>query len=249
MSSFVPFKSGKFLIKLADKKEEFDQMYRLRYEELLLFYNQESTNKDEMFIDEYDPVSTHLICLDTEVNQVVGTYRVITKDDIKEIGYFSTELEYDISNLKERKIAELGRAVIKGEYRTGAVLSLLWRGLIEYVTSEGIEFLFGTVSFEGQDNTKYHHAFSKLYYNHLSPLDIRAFGLEPGRDRMNFLKEEEIDPAISKKEMPPLIKGYIKLGATFGNDIYYDTDFNCIDVFVLLELEKINKKFVERLFR
>lgn len=246
MVKFVPMKSGNFILKLASTKEEMEQLFHLRYEELLLFYNKNNKNEDHLFIDEYDHVCDHLICYDTVKKQVAGTYRLVLEEHIKEIGSFITESEYDITKLKSNRLLELGRAVVKEEYRDGSVIRLLWRGLIKYALIKNVKYLFGTGSFHGQNLNEYDHALSYIYYNHLSSEEFRVKAQPDSRRDMNLVAKSDLDNDKIKEQMPALIKGYIKVGATFGEDVYIDVLFNSIDVFVLVDIEKVNPNILKR---
>lgn len=246
MAEFVPFIVSNFEIKLASTKDEFDDVYRLRYEELLLSYNKDNTNESGMFIDEYDPHCDHLIAIDLNTKRVVGTYRLVRKKHIKSIGHFITETEYDISKIKKYEIMELGRAVVKEEYRNGSIIMLLWKGLIRYATMNNIKYMFGTGSFHGINPQDYDQALSYLYYNHLSPIEVRAKALSNSRSDINLIPISELDIRKIKQQMPPLIKGYLKIGATFGEDAFLDISFNSLDVFVLFDVENVNPKYLQR---
>lgn len=242
---FEPIVCGDFVVKLAETRSELDDVYRLRYEELLLYYNQNNVNDDGIFIDEYDSLCDHLICYDVVNEQVAGTYRLVLEEHIKDIGCFITESEYDISKLKSKRILELGRAVVRQEYRNGSVIKLLWRGLIKYANLYNIKYMFGTGSFQGVNPDEYAHALSYIYYNHLSPQDVRAYARKNSRE-LNMVPKEEIDLRKVKQQLPALIKGYIKVGATFGEDVFIDNDFNSVDVFVLLDVDQVNPRILKR---
>ncbi|MGI6768324.1 MAG: GNAT family N-acetyltransferase [Bacilli bacterium] len=248
MSQFKGFISSNFEIKLADQESEFLEIYKLRYEELLLCYNKGNANETGLFIDEYDRVCDHLIAVDLSNNTIAGTYRLVRKEHIKEIGMFTTEHEFDISKIKDYEILELGRAVVRNEYRNGGVIALLWRGIVKYVATYGIRFMFGTASFFGIDPTPYRHALSKIYHNHLSPLEFRAVAINHPV-RLNYFTPEEIDSKLARKEIPPLVKGYINLGATFGEGGFLDYDFNSLDVFTLIDMNTVNQRYLERFLK
>ncbi|MCK9470465.1 MAG: GNAT family N-acyltransferase [Bacilli bacterium] len=246
MAKITPIECGNFIVKIADTEEELEQLFKLRYEELFLYYNKEIKQDEEMCIDRYDYLCDHLICYDTLNKQVAGTYRLVLEDHIRTVGSFITESEYDISKIKSKKILELGRAVVKEEYRTGAVIKLLWRGLVKYAQVNNINYMFGTGSFQGIDPSSYDQALSYIYYNHLSPQDVRVQARLESRSNINLIKEHEIDLRKVREQMPALIKGYIKIGATFGEDAYIDVPFNSVDVFVLLDVDKVNPDILRR---
>lgn len=246
MTKFVPIECGNFIVKIADTEEELQQLFKLRYEELFLYYNKESKNEEEMCVDKYDYLCDHLICYDNINKQVAGTYRLVLEEHVREVGSFITESEYDITKIRSKKLLELGRAVVKEEYRNGTVIKLLWRGLIKYAQENQINYMFGTGSFHGTDPQNYEQALSYIYYNHLSPHDVRVQARKGSRSNINLIKEEEIDLRKVRKQMPALIKGYIKIGATFGEDAFIDKPFNSVDLFVLLDVDKVNPAILRR---
>jgi putative hemolysin len=248
MTDFKSFVSNNFEVKLADTEEELKEVFKLRYEELLLCYNQENTNQTGMFIDDYDQYSDHLIVVDLSNKVIAGTYRLVRKEHIKPIGRFVTEKEFDLAKIKDQELIELGRAVVRKEYRNGTAIALLWQGIVRYVTTQKIRFLFGTASFHGVDPDKYKHALSLIYYQHLSPMEFRCRAVANSA-RLNLVEEADLDLQKARKEMPPLIKGYIKIGATFGDYAFLDYDFNSLDVFTLFDMKDINPSYLHRFLK
>lgn len=248
MEQFKGFTTSNFEIKLAETESEFLELYKLRYEELLLCYNKDNANETGIFTDEYDHVCDHLIAVDLTNNVIAGTYRLVRKEHIKEIGMFTTEHEFDISKIRDYEILELGRAVVRNEYRNGGVIALLWQGIVKYVAAYGIRFLFGTASFLGVDPTPYRHALSKIYHYHLTPVEFRAQAINHPI-KLNYFAPKEIDEKLARKEMPPLVKGYINLGATFGEGGFLDYDFNSLDIFTLIDMETVNQRYLERFLK
>jgi putative hemolysin len=242
------FKSNNFVIKLAETEAELQEIFKLRYEELLLCYNKENTNDTGLFIDEYDRICDHLIAIDLENNVIAGTYRLVRKAHILNIGKFITELEFDISKIKDYEILELGRAVVRNEYRNGSVIALLWQGIVQYVVTNNIRFMFGTASFHGVSPLEYKHALSSIYYKHLTPIKFRAKAINYTVE-LKQLSLEELDLKRAKKEMPPLIKGYINLGASFGEGGFLDYDFNSLDVFTLIDIQTVNQRYLDKFMK
>lgn len=240
----LDFTKGNIRIKLAQTEEEYKQLYRLRYFDLLLDYNSNNLKDDELDKDAYDDVCDHIIAVDVEKNEVVGTYRVIKKSHLNNDMPFLTESEFDLTPLKKYKLLELGRAVVKEEYRNGSVISLLWSGIIKYAVEEKMEYMIGTASFHGIDGDIYKNVLAYLYQNHLSPIDIRCKANENSyidMSKLEYNSEEDM-----KNIIPPLIKGYIRLGATIGDGAFVDVDFNSIDVLIVLKIDEINPKYLKR---
>ena len=241
---FKSFNSGNILIKLAETPDEYIQIYKLRYQELLLEYDKEKKVEDELDKDEYDDVCDHLIAVDINKDQVVGTYRLIKKSHLKSLKTFLTETEFNLEPIKKYELLEVGRAVVKEEYRDGVTIGMLWKGVIRYAVEEEIDIMIGTASFHGIDPTIYKETLSYLYDNHLSPEEIRCFANKDSSTELKLTSDYDIVQA--KKNMPPLIKGYLNLGATVGDGAYIDRDFNSVDVLIVLIIKDINPRYLKR---
>ena len=170
------------------------------------------------------------------------------------MGGFYTENEFNISKIKKYRgnIAEMSRACVDPAYRENAlVMRMLWAGLGEYIVRRKIGVLFGVASWVGTKQVKSAQAISYLYYNHLTPSRLRATvlpekfaeGVNPKLSRMNILPREFIDESDARHEMTPLIKGYLRLGASFGKGVFVDAPFNSYDVFVMIETRKMDAAY------
>lgn len=241
---FKSFNSGNILIKLAETSDEYMQIYKLRYQELLLEYDKNKKVEDELDKDEYDDVCDHLIAVDITKSQVVGTYRLIKKSHLKSLKTFLTETEFNLEPIKKYELLEVGRAVVKEEYRDGVTIGMLWKGVIRYAVEEEMDIMIGTASFHGIDPTIYKETLSYLYDNHLSPEEIRCFANKDSSTELKLTSDYDIVQA--KKNMPPLIKGYLNLGATVGDGAYIDRDFNSVDVLIVLIIKDINPRYLKR---
>lgn len=242
-------------VRLTRTKEERKQVRQLRYEVFCLEENATPTEEQRNLGEEYDAYDTYADYMAVfHNNQVVGTYRIIDRSAADKMGGFYTESEFNISKIKAVKsnIAEMSRACVKKEYReNGLVLRLLWAGLYEYVVKRKVSLLFGVPSFVGTNPAQSAQALSYLYYNHLSPLHLRATVLKenldpsvnPGMTQMNILPRAFVDEAEAKKQMTPLIKGYLRLGATFGRGVFIDKPFGTYDVFVMVQTKNIDRTY------
>jgi len=242
-------------VRLTRTKEERKQVRQLRYEVFCLEENATPTEEQRNLGEEYDAYDTYADYMAVfHNNQIVGTYRIIDREAADKMGGFYTESEFNISKIKAVKsnIAEMSRACVKQEYReNGLVLRLLWAGLYEYVVKRKVSLLFGVPSFVGTNPAQSAQALSYLYYNHLSPLHLRATVLKekldpsvnPGMTQMNILPRAFVDETEAKKQMTPLVKGYLRLGATFGRGIFIDKAFGTYDVFVLVQTKNIDRTY------
>ena len=245
-------------VRLARNKEERRQVRALRYDVFVEEEGASATPEQQELReewDDFDRYADYLIVL--HAGRVVGTYRIINRAAAEKMGSFYTESEFNISKIKRARgnIAEMSRACVAPEYRENAlVMRMLWAGLGEYIVRHKIAILFGVASWVGKNPVASAQAISYLYYNHLAPLNIRptvitdnfADGVNPKLSRMNILPEVFVDKDMAVREMTPLIKGYLRLGATFGKGVFVDAPFNTYDVFVMMQTKNIDAAYQKR---
>ncbi len=242
-------------VRLTRNKEERRLVRQLRYEVFCEEENASPTEEQKNLREEYDAYDTFAEYMAVFHNgKIVGTYRIIDRNAAEKMGGFFTETEFNITKIKKIKgnIAEMSRACVNAEYReNGLVMRLLWAGLCEYVVKRKIAILFGVPSWVGTNPADSAQAISYLYYNHLSPLHLRATvdttyfapGVNPKMSQMNILPRAFVDEEVAKKQMTPLIKGYLRLGATFGRGVFVDKQFGTYDVFVMVQTKNVDKAY------
>ena len=242
-------------VRLTRNKEERKQVRQLRYAVFVEEEGASATEEQRALGEEYDAYDRYAEYMAVFHNgRVVGTYRIIDRNAAEKMGGFYTESEYNLSKIKKYhgNIAEMSRACVEKSYRENALVRrLLWAGLGEMIVRRRIGLLFGVASFVGTKPARSAQAISYLYYNHLTPNRLRATvlsekfadGVNPKLSRMNILPREFVDEADARSEMTPLIKGYLRMGATFGKGVFVDMPFNSYDVFVLMETRKMNSTY------
>ncbi|MCS6896340.1 MAG: GNAT family N-acetyltransferase [Nitrospira sp.] len=193
--------------------------------------------------DEFDPYCDHLIVRDTRHHMVVGTYRILTSWKAQEVGRFYSESEFDLTNLKPLtpRLVEVGRSCIHADYRQGAVITLLWAGLAQYMIAGGYEYLMGCASISLSDGGEQATA-TYLYLRErcLSPLHWRVIPHRPYP-----LAGER---PLRKPTLPPLVKGYVRLGAFICGEPAWDQQFNTADLFMLLPLAQMDARYARHFF-
>ena len=244
-----------FEVRLTRNKEERRQVRQLRYDVFVEEEGASATEEQRALREEYDSYDRFAEYMAVFHNgRVVGTYRIIDRRAAEKMDGFYTESEFNISKIKKYhgNIAEMSRACVEKSYRdNGLVMRLLWAGLGELIVRRKIGIIFGVASFVGKNPARSAQAISYLYYNHLTPLRLRATvltekfadGVNQKLGRMNILPRDFVDAADARSEMTPLIKGYLRLGATFGRGVFIDAPFNTYDVFVMLETRKMNATY------
>lgn len=242
-------------VRLTRNKDERRQVRQLRYDVFVEEEGASAPEEQRNLREEYDSFDRYAEYLAVFHNgKIVGTYRIIDRNAAEKMDGFYTESEFNISKIKkvDGNIAEMSRACVNREYRDNAlVMRLLWAGLGEYIVRRKIAILFGVASWVGTKPVESAQAISYLYYNHLSPLGLRATVLSenfapdvnPKLSRMNILPREFVDEADARRQMTPLIKGYLRLGATFGRGVFIDKSFNTYDVFVMVQTKKIDAAY------
>ena len=142
------------------------------------------------------------------------------------------------------QLVELGRACVHSQHRNIAVLALLWRGIAAYVLTHRIDLMFGCASLPGTDPAQHAMAMSYLYHHHLAPPEIRVRALESRYVKMDMLEPGSYDTRKAMARVPPLIKGYLRLGGFVGDGAVIDSEFNTTDVFIIVKTELVTEKYM-----
>jgi putative hemolysin len=188
--------------------------------------------------DVYDPYCEHLIVRDEARGRIVGTYRILSPEAARRIGGYYSENEFDLTRLQHlrSRIVEIGRSCIDAEYRSGAVISLLWSGIARYMDEGGYEYLMGCASVSMADGG---HAAASLYNRlgqaHMAPLEYHVF---PRHALPLARLKKDLEAAT-----PPLIKGYLRAGAWICGEPAWDPDFNTADLPVLLPMSRLQERY------
>lgn len=249
----TPFQFNNLEVKLADTPQEIDAAQILRYR---IFYEDMGatpTKQGRLLkrdIDPYDYVCDHLIIIDkeksTEQNPcVVGTYRLLRGNIAAVTTGLYSENEFDFSNFTYApdEILELGRSCIDSQYRRRGAMQLLWRGIAEYLNLYNIKVMLGCGSIHGTDIDEAKRVLSYLYHHHLAPKTIRPKALKDRYISMNLMKKSTLDIKQVQSELPPLLKGYLRVGGYVGEGAVIDHQFNTIDVCIIVETENVTDKY------
>jgi len=257
-------KVGSLEVRLTRKRREIRLAQRLRYQ---VFYEEMSAipslraelrRRDE---DPYDAVCDHLLVVDEAGSfapeawgglrrqKVVGTYRVLRQDVAERTLGFYTQSEYDIAPLiasrPRHRFMELGRSCVLEDYRNKRTVELLWHGLWTYIREHKIDVMIGCASLAGIDPDQHAMALSFLHYNALAPPEWRCRAHDRLYTRMDRLPRDKVDAKAALKALPPLIKGYLRLGAFVGDGAVIDRQFGTTDVLIVLPVEKIDPRYFE----
>lgn len=245
-------RSGNLEVRLAESSAEVDAAQALRYR---VFYTEMAARPTaEMAargrdFDSFDRVCDHLLVIDHNLGSgasgVVGTYRLIRRPAARSAGRFYSSDEYDISLLAgyPGEVLELGRSCVDAAYRSRPTMQLLWRGIAAYVFQYDIALMFGCASLPGTDPRKLALPLSFLHHNHLAPPGLRPVALPDRYTGMNLMEEHEIDMRAALNLLPPLIKGYLRLGGFVGDGAVIDEQFNTTDVCIVVKTDQVTDKY------
>jgi putative hemolysin len=250
---------GSLEVRLARKKSEIRRAQRLRYQ---VFYEEMSATPNALAIlsrrdeDAFDAIFDHLVVIDHGApnggrrwgrSKVVGTYRMMRQEIADLYDGFYTQGEYDIAPLIRTKsdysFVEMGRSCVLKPYRNKRTLELLWQGVWSYVREHNADVMIGCASFPGTDPSAHALALSYLHHTALAPEEWRVPAHEHLRIDMNMMPPESVNARAALKALPPLIKGYLRLGAYIGDGAVIDHQFGTTDVLIIVPVEAMNARY------
>ncbi|MFQ3360765.1 MAG: l-ornithine N(alpha)-acyltransferase [Alphaproteobacteria bacterium] len=252
-------------VRLSENKNDIRSAQSLRFK---VFYKEMSAHPNTLTRvtrrdrDSYDKICSHMLVIDQSSqkrgvpligkkrSRVVGTYRLIPQIAAEKNYGFYSQHEYELTHLlkkhKDKKFLELGRSCVLKEYRNKSTIELLWQGVWKYLNDNNIDVMIGCASFQGTDPNDLALPLSFLYHNSLAP-DEWLVNAQPDKFvNMNIIKKENINTKQALKALPPLIKGYLRLGAYIGNGAVIDHQFGTTDVFIIMPKKLIEDRFVTR---
>jgi len=236
----APSRDARLTLRLADSPKDLQRVQKLRFNVFGLEMGAQLASASQgIDCDEYDALCDHLMVEDRASGKVVGTYRMLSPSAAARAPSLYSEHEFNLGRLEHLRpnLIEIGRSCVHKDFRSGAVITLLWAGLADYVHKHGCSYLAGCASVSLADGG--HQAVSlyrQLEASHLSPADWRVFPLLP-------LPLDRIVDDAAPAPMPALIKGYLRAGAYVCGEPAWDPDFNCADFFMLMSMDRLNQRY------
>jgi len=257
---------GTLEVRLACNAAEVRRAQKLRYD---VFYREMSAVPGtavalaQRDIDLFDAVCDHLLVIDHGVRQprpgrsagrrsrsgvIVGTYRLLRQDVAERSGGFYSASEFDIGTLLARhrglRFLELGRSCVLPAYRDKRTVELLWHGIWAYVLEHRIDVMIGCASLEGTDPHRLALPLSFLHHHARAPEEWRTRALPERFVSLDRLPSAAIAPKAALAALPPLIKGYLRLGAVIGDGAVIDRQFGTTDVLIVLPVSTISARYL-----
>ncbi len=247
---------GSLEVRLARNSSEIAAAQEVRFR---VFYDELGAKRqfvhelERRDSDRFDAICDHLLVFDTAIQgpdqqQIVGTYRLLRQEQAIAAGGFYSDEEFELEALMarqpHRRFLELGRSCVLPEYRSKRTVELLWQGIWAYCRRHAIDVMTGCASFPGTTPAAHAEALSFLAQNCRASdeWDVRAVASR--YNTMDLMPAEAIEPRAALAAMPPLIKGYLRLGAKVGDGCVVDRDFGTTDIFVVLPVEQISDRYI-----
>ncbi len=235
-----PLSAGRYEVKLARTSHEIRLAQQLRYQ---VMYAEKGGKpdlqkiKEKADVDEWDPQAFHIIVTDKNADElkVVGTLRLVSNLCLNEGQSFYTEHAFDVTGLRNHygSMLELGRFCIDPEGRNGVILMLIWKYAMEFISTNQVEVMFGCASFPGTNIAQHRDVLTYLYDHNLA---TEALMPQPKIEHIKIRDIRLPDASFEQatRDIPTLLRGYLKLGARTSEcavvDPVFNTTFICIYV-------------------
>lgn len=240
----------KLAVRLAHSDADLVAAQKLRWD---VFFRERGAPVDpnsSLDCDSFDTVCDHLLVEDLSGPRprIVGTYRLLRRSVAMTGNGFYSASEFDLSPLAgvDGQWVELGRSCVAPEFRDARTIQLLWRGIARYLEKHDITMLFGCASFDGVDPDTHAAALSYLWHHHLAPPDVRVRALGSRYVEMDRLPIGAFDAPSAMRALPPLIRGYLRVGAVVGEGAVIDADMRTTDVFIMLHVSQMSVRYSDR---
>ncbi|WP_342643989.1 GNAT family N-acetyltransferase [Rhodoligotrophos ferricapiens] len=254
-------RKGNLEVRLCRSRAELAAAQSLRYR---VFYEERSARAAPEIAasrrdsDAFDDICDHLLvvaplgaapegAIMVEDCEVVGTYRLLRQDVAEATLGFYTQDEFDIAPLiaskPDLRFLEVGRSCVLKPYRTRPVVELLWQGIWNYVRLHRLDVMLGCASLEGTDLEALRQPLSFLQRQFRAPAEWRVRARPERGVFIEARDDEPVDERAVMRALPPLIKGYLRLGAYIGEGAFIDHQFNTVDVLIILPVSAINSRY------
>ncbi len=240
--------------RLARSRNEISKAQSLRYE---VFYKELSARSSAMNLltqrdqDSFDRICDHLLVLDQNVkgtSEIVATYRLLRQKVSEQFGNFYSSNEFDLEPLLSQyshlEFLELGRSCILPAWRNKRTIELLWQGAWAYILQHNVDVMIGCASLQGTDPAELALPLSYLYHHARAPENWRVSAVAGRGVKMDLMSADEVDCEKALRSLPPLIKGYLRLGAWVSEEAVVDHQFGTTDILIVLPIANIKQRYI-----
>ncbi len=200
--------------------------------------------------DRFDEYCDHLLVREENSGELVGCYRMLPPPGAIAAGGLYTATEFDVRGLDALRpsLVEMGRAVVRTDHRNGAVVLLMWAGILAYLDRCGYDYVTGCVSVpvagEGDPGSQIRGVRDFVSRRHAAPAEFTVVPYRPvildGRTL------DDIEPPV-RPTIPALMRGYLRLGAQVCGEPAHDPDFGVGDFPALLDKRRADTRYLTRL--
>ncbi|WP_433529737.1 GNAT family N-acetyltransferase [Micromonospora sp. CA-263727] len=238
----VSLTTSGYTLSIADDPNQVEAAQRLRHR---VFAGElgatVSPGEPGLDRDAFDPYCDHLLVRQESTGEVVGTYRLLPPGRTSR-RYAEGEFDLAAHDPLRSQLVEAGRSCVHPDHRTGAVINLMWAGIARYLHLRGLRWLGGCASVPVADGgLAAAEVWAQAQARHLAPPPLRVRPLRPWFAEPGVPTEPV---AGSAKLVPPLLRGYLRLGAWVCGEPSYDPDFGVADYYVLLSMDRINPRYL-----
>lgn len=239
----LPARRG-YSVNRAKSPLEVLEAQRLRYQIFALEKGAAIDGGSEgLDVDAFDRYCDHLLVRDGW-GRLIGTTRALRHENAQRAGGFYSETEFEMMPALRwgGRLLEIGRTCIHPDHRNGAAIGTLWSGVSEMVFEGGYDRLIGCASIDTDEAEGFgpvRALVDQILSRHLSDETRRASPKIP-------LPASAAAPACAA---PPLLKAYLRLGAQICGDAFYDADFSCADLLVLVDRERLNLRYARHFLK
>lgn len=247
---------GPLEVRLARDEAEIAASQEIRFR---VFYEELGAKRqvvhalEQRDADRFDEHCDHLLVFDTslpgpDTQRIVGTYRLLRQEKAAATGGFYSNDEFELDSLVARhpglRFLELGRSCVLPQYRSKRTIEVLWQGIWAYINHYEVGAMTGCASFHGTVPAQHAEALSYLAHHcRAAPAwDVRA--VAERYQPLDLMPVEAVSMRSAFAAMPPLIKGYLRVGAKIGDGCVIDHDFGTTDVFIILPVAAIGARYV-----
>ncbi|MBM1145181.1 GNAT family N-acetyltransferase [Alcanivorax sp. ZXX171] len=231
---------NRFSAYFTRSRREILKVQRLRYRIFSEEYGASFSAPFGLDRDRFDRHCLHLVVRDNRTGELVGYTRVLPGDRVARTGgfYSSGEFHMPLVDTLRGGVAEIGRTCIHPEHRGGAVITVLWARLAQYMLENDVRYLIGCASVALGEGYNVAAIDQRIREGHLAPAGLRV----TPRCRLSPVPG---DALVSKVKMPPLLKAYLRMGARVCGEPCWDPEFNCLDYFILMEVDRLPARYVQ----
>ena len=233
--------AGTLTVSIACDANEIDQALRLRYRVFADELGARIKSQAGIDRDIFDAYCEHVVVRDTARDEVVGTYRVLLPNRARALGQLYCDDEFWLTRLNPIRdaLVELGRSCVHPDYRSGGVIMLLWTGIAELLSRTDCHYLIGCASVSIRDGGAVAaNLYRQLAATHLADESLRVWP----RERLAIEDHAPAGPVA----VPALVKGYLRAGASLLGEPHRDSEFVCADFPLLLQVDRLSRRYQRR---